>query len=393
MAGGVWVLAGAVVAAAGAAYAQYENPTTPGAIANPGSYQGSLALQQQERAQSQQMEQQNFQMQQRLNQTYAQPGRRGGGGGGGPPAPNYWAKPPLAPAKNPLLGHWRQGAHRNISTPLGGDISSVVNSAMAGGCDSIFGKGVVAFEPDSLQWVAPDGHEEILNHVAYRANGADVVVLTRDEGALPAMFVGFVNHDHAVVGVLNCTLERVGGAQRAALGAALASAPAAPGLGRAPAAPGLGRAPAAPGLGRGAVAPTGPGVEAAANLVDVSMTLGASPLGNARVWLTHENPAFALARAGIPVASESAALEALATTCNTPQTCGRALSVIGGVAIGTVKTDPSGRAQLPSPSAGRYYVVGFAPYRDKAIVWIQPVDVRGGATPVRLDASNGRPVG
>ncbi len=345
---------------AGPARAQDENPTTPGAIPNPGTYQGSLALQQQE--------QQNVQTLQRMDQSYGQYAPHGGGGAGraGPPPPNLWDKPPLPPAKNPLLGRWRQGAHRGGATQqFGGEIATFLNGAMAGGCDSIFGKGVVAFEPDSLQWVAPDGHEEILNHVSYRAAGAgDIAVLTRDAGALPAMFVGFSNHDHAVVALLNCQLERVG-AQRAAL----TSAP--------------------PGSPQSAA--VGPVVSAAAGLLDVSVGVGGAPMTNARVWILRESPASALARGGIPVAGD-AALEAMASNCSTPQACQRVLLAIGQAALATIKTDGAGHAQLQPPGAGRYYVVGFSPWRDKAVVWVQPVDFKGGGA-VRLDAANGRPVG
>jgi hypothetical protein len=51
----------AVFAAAGAARAQDENPTTPGAIPNPGTYQGSMELQRQEHQQQQQYYQQQRQ--------------------------------------------------------------------------------------------------------------------------------------------------------------------------------------------------------------------------------------------------------------------------------------------------------------------------------------------
>src|SRR5690349_3188793 len=195
----VWRTAAVVLAmgaTAGVAQAQYENPTTPGAIPNPGSYQGSLALQQQEQQQYQAQAQQNEAMQQRLNSTYSAyaPGR-GGGARRGPPPPNLWDKPPLPPAKNPLLGRWRQGAHR------------------------------------------------------------DVAVLTRDPGALPAMFMGFAGHDHAVVAMLNCTLERVG-AQRAAL-----TAPPAPAA---------------------LASPAGPATAAAGSLFDVSVGVGGTPMTNAR---------------------------------------------------------------------------------------------------------------
>ena len=70
---------------AGPGRAQDGNPTTPGAIANPGSYQGSMALQQQQQQQYQQQQQQNQQMQQRLDRTYQQYAPRGAGGGGGGP--------------------------------------------------------------------------------------------------------------------------------------------------------------------------------------------------------------------------------------------------------------------------------------------------------------------
>jgi len=368
---GQLVWAAAALAAAGSATAQDGNPTTPGAIPNPGSYQGSLALQQQEQQQAQQVQEQNAQMLQRMDQTYGQyaPGR-GGGGRAGPPPPNLWNKPPLPPAKNPLLGRWRQSARRGgavAANAFGGQIAAIVNGAMAGGCDSIFGKGVVAFEPDALQWVAPDGHEEILNHVSYRAAATgDVAVLTRDPGALPALFVGMSGHDHAVVALLNCQLERVG-AQRAALTTT---------------APGPARPP-----------PVGPATAAAAGLLDVSVDVGGAAMTNARVWILRDHPAFALARAGLPVASEAAALDSMVANCATPQACQKVLLAIGQAALQTIKTDGSGHAQLQPPATGRYYVVGFSPYRDKAVVWIQPVDYQTRGAAVRLDSGNGRPVG
>src|SRR6185503_12763033 len=113
---------------------------------------------------------------------------------------------------------------------------------------------------------------------------------------------------------------------------------------------------------------------------------------NARVWILRDSPAAALARAGISVAGD-AALDSMVANCGTPQTCQRVLLAIGQAALQTIKTDAGGHAQLQPPAAGRYYVVGFSPWRDKAIVWIQPVDYRGGANAVRLDQSNGRPVG
>jgi hypothetical protein len=61
----------------------------------------------------------------------------------------------------------------------------------------------------TINAVATDGHEEILNHASYYANGAEVIVLTRDPGAAPTLMFGLPNHDHAVVAILNCTMERL----------------------------------------------------------------------------------------------------------------------------------------------------------------------------------------
>ena len=84
-----------ISAAAGSARAQEENPTTPGAIPNPGSYQGSLELQRREREQEQQTREQYQSRQPDYSPSQrSQPGygggygsRRGGGGGMGPGAP------------------------------------------------------------------------------------------------------------------------------------------------------------------------------------------------------------------------------------------------------------------------------------------------------------------
>jgi hypothetical protein len=346
------------------AWAQDENPTTPGAIPNPGTYQGSMALQQQEQQQYQQQEQQNQQMQQRLDRNYQQYAPQGGMGGGGPPPVNWFAKPALAPDKNPLLGRWHQVARPQAQNAL----MDMVGTMMGGGCDSIFGKGTVAFEPNALQWVAPDGHEEILNHVAYRANGNDVVMITRDPGAIPALFFGFTNRDHAVVGILGCRLERAGARQELA--------PAPPGGGPAPSA----SASAAPGSASG-------GGKAVLNF-----TIGASapgslaPMSGVQMWVTREDPEAALLRAGFPRGGSLASR--LYADCHVPANCMRDWQAMTSTALGSIRTDASGHAQTPSIPAGRYYLVGMAPYQSKALFWRLPVDLKPGANGVVLDQTN-----
>jgi hypothetical protein len=66
--------------------------------------------------------------------------------------------------------------------------NEVVNGAFGGACKSVFGTGVVAFTPTALNWVAPDGHEEILNHVEYRSDGPNVIVIPSDPDPIPFIF-------------------------------------------------------------------------------------------------------------------------------------------------------------------------------------------------------------
>jgi hypothetical protein len=87
------------------------------------------------------------------------------------------------------------------------------NGTFGGGCQSIFGKGMVAFAPSTYNWVAPDGHEEVINHVEYRSDGPNVIVIPTDPQPLPLIF-GFPNHNHAVVAFLGCTMRDARTAER-----------------------------------------------------------------------------------------------------------------------------------------------------------------------------------
>src|SRR5262249_51182503 len=158
------------------------------------------------------------------------------------------------------------------------------NGALAGGCKSMFGTGVVAFEPDKFQWVAPDGHEEILNNVAYRTSGNEVVVITHDAGAVPALIFGFPNRDHALVAFFNCTMERTS-AVRPAQPARNASASPTPSPRVSP------LAPAAP-------PPSGPANAGLTFQVGITNAGSVTPLPGARILVLPENPEDVLVRAG-----------------------------------------------------------------------------------------------
>ncbi len=376
-----------------------EEGSTPGAIPDPGSYQGSTELQRQEQQQDAQVEQQNQQMLQRLNENYQQYAPAGSGAGGSAggagqptakrnPPVDWWSKSPLQAANNPLLGRWQQVAPKAISgqqlagaavIPGAGDVAaSLLNSTLAGGCKSMFGSGVVAFEPDKLQWVTPDGHEEILNNVAYRASGSEVVVLSRDPGAIPALIFGFSTHDHALVAFFNCRMDRVGAK-------AVAASPA-------PSKPGASSAAKSP-VGSPVTVPATAGPATGGNSkiqlqVGISAPGSLTPLPGITLWVSPDNPADAMSRAKLLPPGASLTNQ-LVADCANSAACNRDLQVMTAKALGSVITDAAGHALTPPVPAGRYYVMGMAAYNGKVIFWNQPVDVESGTVNVTLDQNNG----
>lgn len=369
-----------------ATIAQEEEGTTPGAIADPGSYQGSMQLQQQEQQQYQQQEQQNQQMLQRLDQNYQQSapngaGATGGGAGRATPAVNWWNRPALAPDKNPLLGRWQQVAAKPASTQSSGNplamIGSMVSGSLAGGCKSMFGSGVIAFEGAALQWVAPDGHEELLNNIAYRANGAEVIVLTKDAGAVPALVFGFPDHDRAVVAFFNCTMNRVGAKPRAAAAAGNAH--------------GAGAANTVTTVTStsNAATPTGPANAVLEIQAGVGAAAHSSPAAGIQLWVTAEDPANALIAAGAMSADNVPLGQFLNEDFRNPASRIRDWNAMTGKALGSVRTDAAGHARTPSIPSGRYYIIGMAPYQSGGMFWSLAVDARAGPNIVTLSNANG----
>lgn len=349
--------------------------TTPGEINDPSTYQGSMAIQEQEHQAYQQQEAANQQMQQNLDQTYSAyaPGSAGsggvGGGGHAPAAVDLKSKPLLPAAKNPLIGRWRQMAAKEVDLGMLGalpGVGSVVNAAFAGGCQSIFGKGMVAFTPTQLNWVAPDGHEEILNHVEYRSDGANVIVIPTDSD-LPLIF-GLPNHDHVVVAFLGCRMERAGAKPTQV---ATQTAPPA--------------AASASGAGQGVLD------------LKVGEMLGdrfsAVPAGT-QIWVTPQNPDSNLIKAGFTPDPGTPPIEKLFAACKVTQggnqaDCNRGIQAMVTGALGVARTDPEGHALTGALSVGRYYLVGFVPYKGHSLMWHLPVDVKAGANAVSLDPQNG----
>jgi hypothetical protein len=364
-------------------YAQEDNPTTPGAIADPSTYQGSVALQQQESAADAAQSQQNSAMLQRLDDTYRQyaPGRSNA-----PPPIDWWKQPAVPPSKNPLLGSWRLGAYHAASTqqlgqtlgaPLaglmalgGGDGTNPLSDFLEAGCQSIFGNGAITFEPDAFKMVNDDGRVEV-HRAAYRSKGRDLVILTPDLGMIQSLFVGFTGHDHAVVAFLNCSLDRVGAMGSpsnskavAGTGAHLAN---------------LGQPP-----------PAGPANATMKFQVGVTASGGFTPLPHAPVWVLTQDPQATAAAAGLALPAGTSLLGKLASDCHSIEVCKTEIVAIVHGALGRVMTDVNGQAQTPQIPAGRYYVVGVSNIQGRPLIWVQPVSVRPGVNVVTLDQKNGR---
>lgn len=349
--GCVLLAAPLLVAVPAPAVRAQEEGTTPGAIANPGTYQGSMQLQQQEQQQAQQYQQQNQAMQQRLDQTYqsyAPRGGGGGGGGGGRAGPPLTSKPLLPADKNPLLGRWQQTASKPMDLGLFNGMpgaSEMVNGALGGGCQSIFGKGMVAFAPSTYNWVAPDGHEEVLNHVEYRSDGANVIVIPSDPAPLPLIF-GFPNHDHAVVAFLGCAMQRVAPGAKPTQGGTQTRSAAQP-------------------VAAHGQSPT-PNVPAGQAILDLNV--GATVAGNfspvpagTSIWLTPQNPDANLVKAGFTPDPGGQAVEKLFAACQvghggTMEDCKRGMQAMLTGALGVARTDSAGHARTGAVAPGRYYL-------------------------------------
>lgn len=367
-----------------AAFAQ-ENPTTPGAIPNPGTYQGSMALQQQEQAADAAQSQQNAAMMQRLDETYSAyaPGRSNGR-----PPVDWWKQPAVPPSKNPLLGSWRMGTYhgpssQQLSQTLGAPMAALMSLGgedgakglsdfLEAGCQSILGNGAITFEPNDFKMVNDQGRTEV-HRAAYRSRGKDLVVLTPDLGMIQSLFVGFTGHDHALVAFLNCSLDRVGGAHAGTIAETSA-----------------GRAGAAVQAANLARPPAGPANAWMQFQVGVTAHGAFTPLPHAPVWVTTKDPRAMAAAAGLTVPAGSSLPDRLASDCRSIDVCKTEMVAVVHGALGRVFTDASGRAQTPQLSAGHYYVVGVSNIQGRPLIWVEPVDLRPGVNVVKLDQTNAR---
>jgi hypothetical protein len=351
---------------------------TPGQINDPSTYRGSMANQAAEQAAAAQQQAANQAMQQRLDDNYAAYSPRGGGGGGGAGGGGgQRAKPlksyPLLPAaRNPLLGRWQQLATKPVELGYlrqfpGAD---VVDAAFAGGCKSLFGAAGVIFTPTQLNWLAVDGHEEVLNHVEYRSDGANVIVLASD-GDVPLIF-GMPDKDHAVAAFFGCQMRRL-----------------APGVKPVS----LNAQPAAAAATAAAAAPAGSAILKLTVGSVINGTFSSPPAGT-RFFITSQNPDTNLVRAGFAPAPGGQPIDKLFDACRlnqggTQERCNQGMQALTTGAVGAAALDMDGHAETGALAPGRYYVVGFTPYQGHSLVWHLAVDLKPGANAVSLTPQNG----
>ena len=99
-----------------------------------------------------------------------------------------------------------------------------------------------------------------------------------------------------------------------------------------------------------------------------------------------ENPDAALAKAGFSGANP---IDAWLHACAQKQpTCSAGMKAMTASSVGLLTMDSAGRARTPSLPSGQYFILGFAPYNGKPLVWHRPYFLRPGANSVVLDQTN-----
>jgi hypothetical protein len=111
-----------------------------------------------------------------------------------------------------------------------------------------------------------------------------------------------------------------------------------------------------------------------------------TPFTSTQVYLVTENPDAALAKAGFSGANP---VDAWLRACAQSQpTCSAGMKAMTASSVGLLTMDSAGRAQTPSLPSGQYFILGFAPYNGKPLVWDRPYFLRPGANSVVLDQTN-----
>ena len=116
-------------------------------------------------------------------------------------------QPPLAAAKNPLLGRWMpQAGTQGGSSDVVGQLAGMFSGAS---CTMMFGEGDIEFRQRTM--VSFDGgSEDSLGQVSYRRRNNMVYVLPETGVRLMAFAINGPNQVTSTLGASPCTLSRVG---------------------------------------------------------------------------------------------------------------------------------------------------------------------------------------
>jgi hypothetical protein len=124
----------------------------------------------------------------------------------------------------------------------------------------------------------------------------------------------------------------------------------------------------------------------------LNFTIGASapgrfaPLPGVKIWVTREDPTYALMQAGIPVRGDL--VTEIDSDCHDVTACLRDWKAMTKGALGFITSDAGGHARTPVMKPGRYFLVGVAPYQGRHLFWHRPIDIRAGSNAVTLDQTN-----
>jgi hypothetical protein len=339
-------------------------PTTPGAIPNPGTYQGSMQIQQQQDQQAQQFrDQQNAQFQQNMRQ---QQSAAPAAVPSGPDLRAVWIRHPLVPPnQNPLFGRWNSHAAPPIGpadSPLGdigvvfgADVAQMTAGMLQSVCDSMFGSAMVEFRPTTLVSVG-GGRERVLTRVEYRGGGDTIAVLPLDPGSFGAAVFDFKGHDKIIAKEIGCTMARAGAASAAQPGQAVAVS-----------------APQATGAATGAV------------------LVVTTPLHGGHVFVLKHDVEVALTNGGLRATADGSAMKMWGMACangNGTPVCQQGVQALAADTAGLAVTDAAGRGQTQPLPAGRYYVFNSVHIANKPMMWNLPVDLKAGANTLTLDQHN-----
>jgi len=349
------------------ALAQDVGPTTPGAIPNPGTYQGSMEIQRQQDQQAQQFrDQQNAQFQQNLRQ---QQNAAPAAVPSGPDLRAVWQPRPLVPPnQNSLLGRWNTNAAApigpkdsplgDIGSVFGSDVTQLTAGMLQSVCDSMFGNGSVEFRPTTLVSIGRDGQERVLTRVEYHGGGATIAVLPLDAGSFGAAVFDFKGHDKIIAQEIGCTMARAGAVATAQAGTAAAVNAS------------QSTSPAAP-----------------------AVLVVTTPLRGGHVFVLKHDVEVALTNGGLRATPGGSAMMTWEMACaNRTPACQQGAQALAADTAGIAVTDGAGRGQTPPLPAGHYYVFNSVHIADKPMRWNLPLELKAGANSLTLDQHNLMPV-